>query len=65
MDLKEITETLHAGEIRLVLLEQKVDQIDKNVAEIKGVFNKILLFSGLGVLSALLSWVLKGGLFSG
>lgn len=65
MDLEEVTKTLHAGEIRLVLLEQKVDQIDKNVADIKAVFNKILLVSGATFVTAFLSWILKGGMFNG
>jgi len=62
MDVEAIREEVISMDKRLALLEQKVDQIDKNVSSINSNLSKILWIIGGGFLMAAVGWVLKGGL---
>jgi L-arabinose isomerase len=62
MDVEAIREEVISMDKRLALLEQKVDQIDKNVTCINNNLSKILWIIGGGFLVAAVGWVLKGGL---
>jgi L-arabinose isomerase len=62
MDVEAIREEVISMDKRLALLEQKVDQIDKNVNSINSNLSKILWIIGGGFLVAAVGWVLKGGL---
>lgn len=62
MDVEAIRDEVISMDKRLALLEQKVDQIDKNVTCINNNLSKILWIIGGGFLVAAVSWVLKGGL---
>lgn len=62
MDIEAIQEEIRDMDKRLALLEQKVDQIDKNVTKINDSLSKILWIIGGGFLAAFVGWVLKGGL---
>lgn len=62
MDVEAIRDEVISMDKRLALLEQKVDQIDKNVTCINNNLSKILWIIGGGFLVAAVGWVLKGGL---
>ena len=47
---------------RLALLEQKVDQIDRNVCNINNSLSKILWIVGGGFIASIVAWVVRGGL---
>jgi hypothetical protein len=49
---------------RLALLEQKVDQIDRNVSNINSSLSKILWIVGGGFIASIVAWVVRGGLGS-
>ena len=60
-----VKEDLHAMDKRLALLEQKVDQIDQNIKKIADALNWIAKITGAGVLTALVTFIVKGGLSGG
>ncbi len=62
MDVEAIRDEVISMDKRLALLEQKVDQIDKNVTNINDNLSKILWIIGGGFIMAFVGWVLKGGL---
>lgn len=62
MDVEAIRDEVIHLDKRLALLEQKVDQIDKNVTSINNSLSKILWIVGGGFLMAFVGWVIKGGL---
>jgi hypothetical protein len=62
MDVEAIRDEVISMDKRLALLEQKVDQIDKNVTCINNNLSKILWIIGGGFIMAFVGWVLKGGL---
>jgi hypothetical protein len=62
MDTEAIQKEIADMDKRLTLLEQKVDQIDKNVSNINDSLSKILWIVGGGFLVAFVTWVIKGGL---
>jgi hypothetical protein len=62
MDTEAIQKEIADMDKRLALLEQKVDQIDKNVSNINDSLSKILWIVGGGFLVAFVTWVIKGGL---
>jgi len=47
---------------RLALLEQKVDQIDRNVSNINSSLSKILWIVGGSFIASIVAWVVRGGL---
>lgn len=47
---------------RLSLLEQKVDQIDKNLQKIADSMSWIAKILGAGVIGAIITWIVRGGL---
>lgn len=64
-DFKGVKEDLHKMDKRLDLLAQRVDQIDSNVqkiADVLGWFTKIV---GAAVITAVVTWILQGGLTGG
>ena len=62
MDGEAIQKEIEEMDKRLALLEQKVDQIDKNVTNINANLSKILWIVGGGFIMAIVGWVLRGGL---
>jgi len=62
MDAEAIQKEIADMDKRLALLEQKVDQIDKNVSNINDSLSKILWIVGGGFLVAFVTWIIKGGL---
>ncbi len=62
MDVEAIRDEVISMDKRLALLEQKVDQIDKNVTNINDNLSKILWIIGGGFIMAFVGWILKGGL---
>lgn len=62
MDGEAIQKEIAEMDKRLALLEQKVDQIDKNVTNINANLSKILWIVGGGFIMAIVGWVLRGGL---
>lgn len=62
MDGEAIQKEIAEMDKRLALLEQKVDQIDKNVTSINANLSKILWIVGGGFIMAIVGWVLRGGL---
>jgi chromosome segregation ATPase len=62
MDAEAIQKEIAEMDKRLALLEQKMDQIDKNVTKINDSLSKILWIIGGGFIMAAVGWVLKGGL---
>lgn len=61
-ELIGVKEDLHLMDKRLALLEQKVDQIDKNIQKIADALSWIAKISGAGLIGAIMTWILKGGL---
>jgi len=64
-ELQNVKEELHQMDKRLALLEQKVDQIDQNIKKIADALNWIAKITGAGVLTALVTFIVKGGLSGG
>jgi len=61
MDVEAIRDEVVQMDKRLALLEQKVDQIDKNVTKISESLARILWIIGGGFLMAIVAWVIRGG----
>ncbi|MGL4351065.1 MAG: hypothetical protein ACRCT2_10960 [Plesiomonas shigelloides] len=57
-----LKEGFHDMDKRLALLEQKVDQIDKNLQKIADAMGWIAKMLGAGILGAIVTWLLRGGL---
>lgn len=62
MDAEAIQKEIAEMDKRLALLEQKVDQIDRNVSSINSSLSKILWIVGGGFIAAAVGWVIRGGL---
>lgn len=62
MDVEAIRDEVIQMDKRLALLEQKVDQIDKNVSSINDNLSRILWIIGGGFIASAVAWVIKGGL---
>lgn len=62
---EEFKEELHQMDKRLALLEQKVDQIDRNIQKIADALGWIAKITGAGILTALITFIVKGGLSGG
>lgn len=62
MDGEAIQKEIAEMDKRLALLEQKMDQIDKNVTSINDNLAKILWIVGGGFIMAIVGWVIRGGL---
>ena len=62
MDGEAIQKEIAEMDKRLALLEQKMDQIDKNVTNINANLSKILWIVGGGFIMAAIGWVIRGGL---
>jgi mevalonate kinase len=60
-----VKEDLHAMDKRLALLEQKVDQIDHNIKRIADALGWIAKITGAGLITALVTFIVKGGLTGG
>jgi len=56
---------LHQMDKRLALLEQKVDQIDRNIQKIADALGWIAKITGAGLLGAIVTFIVKGGLTGG
>lgn len=61
-ELQNVKEELHQMDKRLALLEQKVDQIDKNIQRIADALGWIAKITGAGLITAFVTFILKGGL---
>lgn len=59
---EDIWNKVNGMDKRLALLEQKVDQIDKNVCKINDALSKILWIIGGGFIASLVAWIVGGGL---
>jgi len=62
MDVEAIQREISEMDKRLALLEQKVDQIDRNVSNINSSLSKILWIVGGGFIASVVAWVVRGGL---
>jgi L-arabinose isomerase len=62
MDGEAIQKEIAEMDKRLALLEQKMDQIDKNVTNINDNLSKILWIVGGGFVMAAVGWIIRGGL---
>lgn len=62
MDGEAIQREIADMDKRLALLEQKVDQIDRNVSNINNSLSKILWIVGGGFIASIVAWVVRGGL---
>lgn len=62
MDVEAIRDEVIHMDKRLALLEQKVDQIDKNVSSINDNLSRILWIVGGGFIASAVAWIVKGGL---
>jgi len=60
-----VKEDLHAMDKRLALLEQKVDQIDHNIKRIADALGWIAKITGAGLITAFVTFIVKGGLTGG
>jgi hypothetical protein len=58
MDGEAIQKEIAEMDKRLALLEQKVDQIDRNVSNINSSLSKILWIVGGGFIASIVAWVL-------
>lgn len=63
--LGELREGFHDMDKRLALLEQKVDQIDKNLQKIADAMSWIAKILGAGLLGGIVTWIVRGGLHTG
>jgi prefoldin subunit 5 len=64
-ELQNVKEELHQMDKRLALLEQKVDQIDHNIQKIADALGWIAKITGAGVITAFVTFIVKGGLTGG
>ena len=64
MDVEAIRDEVVLLDKRLALLEQKVDQVDKNVTKINDSLSRILWIIGGGFIAAAVGWVIRGGVTS-
>jgi wobble nucleotide-excising tRNase len=62
MDVEAIQREISEMDKRLALLEQKVDQIDRNVCNINTSLSKILWIVGGGFIASIVAWIVGGGL---
>ena len=60
-----VKDELHQMDKRLALLEQKVDQIDRNIERIANALGWIAKITGAGLITAILTFIVKGGLTGG
>lgn len=64
-ELIGVKDDLHQMDKRLALLEQKVDQIDQNIKRIADALGWIAKITGAGILTAFITFIVKGGLSGG
>ena len=64
-ELAGLKEGFHDMDKRLALLEQKVDQIDKNLQKIADAMGWIAKILGAGLIGAVVTWIVRGGLNAG
>ena len=60
-----VKDELHQMDKRLALLEQKVDQIDRNIERIANALGWIAKITGAGLITAIVTFIVKGGLTGG
>lgn len=65
IDIQGFKDDMHQMDKRLALLEQKVDQIDHNIQKIADALGWIAKITGAGLLGALVTFIVKGGLTGG
>lgn len=65
LDLQDFKDDMHQMDKRLALLEQKVDQIDHNIQKIADALGWIAKITGAGLLGAVVTFIVKGGLTGG
>lgn len=63
--VSDLKESFHEMDKRLSLLEQKVEQIDKNIQKMADAFSWIAKILGAGLFGAIITWIVKGGLAGG
>lgn len=63
-EISGLKEGFHEMDKRLALLEQKVEQIDKNIQKMADAFSWIAKILGAGVIGAIITWIVRGGLTS-
>lgn len=64
-EIKEFRDDLHQMEKRIIILEQKVDQIDTNVKKIADALGYLAKIAGGTLVAAIAAWIFKGGLSGG
>jgi len=64
-ELQTVKGDLHQMDKRLALLEQKVDQIDHNIQKIADALGWIAKITGAGLITAIITFIIKGGLSGG
>lgn len=65
VEVENFRDELHQMDKRLALLEQKVDQIDRNIQKIADALGWIAKITGAGLLGAIVTFIVKGGLTGG
>jgi mevalonate kinase len=60
-----VKDDLHQMDKRLALLEQKVDQIDLNIKRIADALGWIAKITGAGLITAFVTFIIRGGLSGG
>jgi len=65
VEVENFRDELHQMDKRLALLEQKVDQIDRNIQKIADALGWIAKITGAGLLGAVVTFIVKGGLTGG
>jgi mevalonate kinase len=60
-----VKEDLHQMDKRLALLEQKVDQIARNIQNIADALGWIAKITGAGLITAFVTFIIRGGLSGG
>lgn len=64
-ELKDLKEGFHEMDKRMALLEQKVDQMSKDLSKMTDALSWIAKILGAGLLTAVITWVVRGGLAGG
>ncbi len=64
-ELKDLKEGFHEMDKRMALLEQKVDQMSKDLAKMTDALSWIAKILGAGLLGAVITWIVRGGLAGG
>lgn len=64
-ELKDLKEGFHDMDKRMALLEQKVDQISKDLAKLTDAIGWIAKILGAGLIGAIITWIVRGGLAGG